>query len=367
MEAYDRRQMNIAGYLLRGLLLSLTVLFLTGMHTQAATRNPLEDFGGGIALVMEPCASNAAKALAATAEELNLEALLEEEEESTLFMVNVKNAMNVRSEPSEDAEKVGKLYKDCGGTILEYGDGWTKIQSGNLIGWACNDYLLFGEEAQALAEEVGITYATVTTETLRVRYGAGTDSGIMGLLPKGEVVEVIDDDDEEWICIDYEGADGYVSAEYVEITFQIDAGETLEEIEAREAAEAKAKLEASRNVKYGAYTADADTTLLLAALIQCEAGGESYEGMLAVGAVVMNRVRSSSYPNTVYSVIYASGQFTPALNGKVDALYASGNIKQSCIDAATAAINGTSNIGSATHFRRNDGRDGIVIGNHVFY
>ena len=66
---------------------------------------------------------------------------------------------------------------------------------------------------------------------------------------------------------DYEGADGYVSAEYVTVDFQIDSGETLEEIKAREAAEREAK----RHVNYGEYTTDADTTQLLAALIQCEA------------------------------------------------------------------------------------------------
>ena len=186
---------------------------------------------------------------------------------------------------------------------------------------------------------------------------------MLGLLPKGEIVEVLSKSDDGWVCIDYEGADGYVSSEYVVLDFQIDAGETMEEIKAREEAEAEAK----RHVNYGAYTTDADTTLLLAALIQCEAGGESYDGQLAVGAVVMNRVRSGAYPDSIHGVIYASGQFTPALNGKVNALYESGKIKSSCIQAAQEAVSGVSNVGACTHFRRNNGREGIVIGNHVFY
>ena len=107
--------------------------------------------------------------------------------------------------------------------------------------------------------------------------------------------------------------------------------------------------------------------MLLAALIQCEAGGESYEGQVAVGAVVMNRVRSGAYPNSIHGVIYASGQFTPAMNGKVNARYEAGNIQDSCIKAAEEAISGVSNVGDLTHFRRNNGRDGLVIGNHVFY
>ena len=129
----------------------------------------------------------------------------------------------------------------------------------------------------------------------------------------------------------------------------------------------EAEREAKRHVNYGEYTTDADTTLLLAALIQCEAGGESYEGQVAVGAVVMNRVRSAAYPDSIHGVIYASGQFTPALNGKVNRVYESGRIKESCIQAAQEALSGVSNVGDLTHFRRNNGREGLVIGNHVFY
>ena len=81
----------------------------------------------------------------------------------------------------------------------------------------------------------------------------------------------------------------------------------------------------------------------------------------------MNRVRSPAYPNSIHGVIYASGQFTPAMCGRLNEVYNSGRIRQSCIDAANEALAGTSNVGDMTHFRRNDGRDGIVIGNHVFY
>ena len=106
----------------------------------------------------------------------------------------------------------------------------------------------------------------------------------------------------------------------------------------------------------------------MAALIYCEAGGESYEGKLAVGAVVCNRVRSASYQDTLQGVIYASGQFTPAMSGKVDRVMASGKIPQSCIDAAVEALGGYTNVGDRLYFRRNNGtREGVVIGNHVFY
>lgn len=347
-----------------GIMMSLLLFVEAGMTAQAGGTDYLDNMRGGIASVLNPGSTNSADVVSATARELNIDFEPQEEEEiGNLVMANVQNALNVRSDASEEASKVGKLYKDCGGIILERRDGWTKLQSGNIVGWASDEYLLFGEDARALADDVGRTIATIDTETLRVRTAPGTDAGVLGLLPKGEIVEVLSKDDEGWVCIDYEGGDGYVSAEFVTLDFQIDAGETMEEIKIREEAEREAK----RHVNYGAYTTDADTTLLLAALIQCEAGGESYEGQVAVGAVVMNRVRSGAYPNSIHGVIYASGQFTPALNGKVNALYESGRIKSSCIQAAEEAISGVSNVGDFTHFRRNNGRDGIVIGNHVFY
>lgn len=350
-----------------GLILSFALILQTGMNAHAGTNSYLNELRGGVAAVLEPGSQDVAEIVNATAKELNLDLnAIQEDEDYTgsLVMADVKDALNVRSDADKESSRVGKLYKDCGGTVLERRDGWTRLQSGNIIGWASDDYLLFGEEALALANDVGKMIATINTESLRVRKAPGTDAEIYGLLPKGEIVEVLNQDEETgWVCIDYEGEDGYVSAEYVVLDFLIDAGETMEEIKIREEAEKEAK----RHVNYGAYTTDADTTLLLAALIQCEAGGESYEGQVAVGAVVMNRVRSAAYPNSIHGVIYASGQFTPAMSGKVNAVYESGKIKESCIKAAEEALSGVSNVGDLTHFRRNNGREGLVIGNHVFY
>lgn len=348
-----------------GLLLSLSLIMQLNMAVLASENDGLEQLRGGVAAVLNPGSSNSADVVNATAKELNLDLLVGENEsqEIKLVMANVKNALNVRSDASEDADKVGMLYKDCGGTILERRDGWTKLQSGNIIGWASDEYLLFNEEALALANDVGKMVATINTETLRVRMEPNIEAGVYGLLPQGEIVEVLNQDEDGWVCVDYEGNDGYVSTEYVVMDFIIDAGETIEEINARLAAEEEAK----RHKNYGAYTTDADTTLLLAALIQCEAGGESYEGKVAVGAVVMNRVRSGAYPNSIHGVIYASGQFTPAMTGKLNRVYESGNISASCIQAAEEALSGVSNVGDLTHFRRNNGREGLVIGNHVFY
>ena len=360
------RKTAVLRYLLCFALVLSVMISSNGINTEAAVRNAANDLMGGVASALNPVGRSAADVINETALELNIELGKEPEPEelpSDLVMANVYQFMNVREEPSVDAPRLGLMYKDCGGTIIEQTEGWTKVRSGNVEGWCNNDYLLFGDEAAALAHSVGITYATVTAETLRVRADMSEEADTICLAPRGEVYEVVGDTDGDWVCVDYEGSDGFVLADYVDITFKIDAGETNEEIKAREAAE----LEAKRHQNYGAFTTDADTSLLLAALIQCEAGSEPYEGQVAVGAVVMNRVRSPAYPNSIHGVIYASGQFTPAMCGRLNEVYNSGRIRQSCIDAANEALAGTSNVGDMTHFRRNDGRDGIVIGNHVFY
>ena len=288
----------------------------------------------------------------------------EDEEKSDLVMADVQNALNVRVEANEESEKIGVLYKDCGGRILERKDGWTKLQSGELIGWAKDEYLLFDEDAEKLAEEVGNLIVTIETDALRVRKEPSTDAGVFALMAQDDELDVIEVINEDWISVDYDDEIGYVSAEFVNMDFHIDEGETLAAIKAREKAEAEAKAKLTAN--QGAVVVGADDTRLLGALIYCEAGNQGYEGQLAVGAVVMNRVRSGAYPNTITGVIYASGQFTPALNGKVAKAYA-GNVPDSCMQAAREAINGATNVGTATHFKRVGAHDGYVIGDHVFW
>lgn len=107
---------------------------------------------------------------------------------------------------------------------------------------------------------------------------------------------------------------------------------------------------------------------LLAVLIYCEAGGEPYEGKVAVGAVVMNRVLSSRYPNTIQGVIYQKYQFSPVGSGRLAKYLAIGKTNAACYRAADAAMSGYSNVGNVTHFRTPiDGLTGIQIGNHIFY
>ena len=289
----------------------------------------------------------------------------EDEPESSLVMADVQNSLNVRAEADEESEKVGLMYADCGGEILERKEGWTKIKSGNLVGWASNDYLLFGDDALELAESVGRTIATVNTDALRVRKEPSEEAGIWGLVQKDDTLEaIVEETTDEWVAIEFEGDLGYISAEYVSTEFLVDNGETYEEIKEREKKEREEKAKLIANL--GAVAVGTTDDVLLGALVQCEAGNQCYEGQLAVAAVVMNRVRSGAYPNTIGGVIYASGQFTPAGNGKVERQLQLG-VNESCLKAARAAIAGETNVGTATHFRRAGNHEGFVIQDHVFW
>ena len=346
------------------LILCLSISGMFCLDAEAAGQKEyLDSLSVGITQIIDPTTGTsneeAIKELTEMADSNKSQAA----EESDLVMVNVQVAMNVRAEASEESDKVGLLYKDCGGRILERKDGWTRLKSGDLIGWASDEYLLFGEDAEAMADDVGNLIVTIETEILRVRDEPSTDAEVVGLLTGDDELEIIEFVDDDWISVDYEDETRYVSAEFVDVDFHIDEGETLAAIKKREEEERQAKLTANQ----GAVVVGGDDLRLLAALIQCEAGSETYNGKLAVGAVVMNRVRSGAYPNTISGVIFASGQFTPALNGKVARVYTNGNILDSCYEAAQAAINGETNVGDATHFRRAGNHDGLLIDHQVFW
>lgn len=343
-----------------GLFLSLLLASAEEITVHAGNKEGYDFLCSGVAEVLDPSALSSDTPVEEQ-EELNINEKFEAEKErmeAELTMANVQNALNVRAEATEKSEKVGLLYKDCGGTILEQKDGWTKLQSGNVIGWAKDEYLLFGEDAKALAEDVGNWIITLDVAAVRVRKEPDSEAEVYGLLAYEDSVEFIETVDNSWISVEYNDEIGYINTEYVNVEFYIDQGETMEVIRVRE------KEERERN--RGAVDASADELRLLGALIYCEAGNQSYEGMVGVGAVVMNRVKSGAYPNTIHAVIYASGQFTPAMTGKVARVY-NGTVPEMCMQAAQAAINGETTVGDATHFRRAGKKAGYVLGDHVFW
>ena len=298
----------------------------------------------------------------------------EAEEWQDRLMADVNEFLYIRAEGSEDAEIVGKLYKGAVAQVAEVGDTWTHVTSGNVDGYVMNSYCLYGTDALNYANETFDVEAEIQTDGLRVRSSADPEASVLAAVSTGMSFPVDADAEavEGWVAIDYKGSTGYVSAEYVTTELALGEAVTIEEEKerlAKEAAEAakSAQVSSSGTVQNGAMAASVDDVTLLAALIQCEAGSESYEGQLAVGAVVMNRVRSGAYPGSIYGVIYESGQFTPAGSGSVASVAANGP-KASCVQAAQQAISGADNTGGAVRFRgASSGQPGVVIGNHVFW
>ncbi len=186
-----------------------------------------------------------------TTEEVTEEETTEEETEtveeaqdfSGLVIARVSNYVNVRSMPSEEGEIVGKLYDKSVGEFIEEENGWYKITSGNCTGYVKGEFCVVGDEAEALAKEVGTTYAIVNTTTLKVRQEASTESAVLGLVPIEEELVVVEELD-GWVKIAIEEGDGYVSRDYVSLRTDFVHAESKEEEEARLAKEAKAREEA---------------------------------------------------------------------------------------------------------------------------
>ena len=300
-----------------------------------------------------------------------------EQEWQDKVMADVEDFLCIRAKGNADAEVIGKLYPTSVATVVKQGKTWTQIKSGDVKGYVKNEYLLFGSDAYANAKKVCKKYAYVQTDGLRVRSKANEDAKVLAVADKKDrlLVNKKADKKDGWVAVTVKAGNGYVSADYVKVKLgTTDAVSIAEEIAAQKAKEAAEKAAAamaasasSTTTQHAATSASVDDTTLLAAIIQCEAGSECYEGKVAVGAVVLNRVRSGSYSNSISGVIYQRGQFGPVSNGSLARVLASGNISSSCKQAAADALAGTDPTGGKLSFHRVNGRNGIVIGNHVFF
>lgn len=298
-----------------------------------------------------------AEEVVVTIDQIDENGLLSEEEYALLDWTDLAAAdceeyINLRADADADADVVGRIYAGAI-VVVEENDGeWAKVSSGNAEGYAASEYLLFGEDARAYTDENLCYAAVVTGSSVRIRSGQSTDSTVISAAKEGTVLEWDPETEttDEWVAVTYNDKTRYISADYVVTGISLSLAMTNEEAEEYESA-----------TSYS--TSDLD---LLAALIYCEAGGECYAGKLAVGAVVMNRVKSSSYPSTISGVIYQSGQFGPASSGKLARVLANGTATSSCYEAAKEALSGVSNVGSCLHFHAGSG-SGTQIGNQVFY
>ena len=157
--------------------------------------------------------------------------------ESNQVVANIDSYLNIRSEASEEAEVVGKFYTGNVGTIVEKGDQWSLVSSGNAYGYVNNDYLLFGSDAESYIENNCDQVAKVTAETLNVRAEESTESEVLSQSDEGDAFTILGKEG-DWIKVAAsEDTVGYVAKDYVYVDYVYETAVTIEEEQAAIAAE----------------------------------------------------------------------------------------------------------------------------------
>ena len=168
-----------------------------------------------------------------------------ESEYANIAIAQVSNYVNVRDIPSEEGEVLGKLYNNSAATVEGEEDGWYKITSGSVSGYVKCEYVVTGEEGEALAKQVGRKVAVVTTTTLKVRKEPSTEAPVLGLVPIEDELTVTDETD-GWVKVSIEEGDGWVSTDFVSCHLEFVEAESKAEEEARLAREAAERESASK-------------------------------------------------------------------------------------------------------------------------
>ena len=189
----------------------------------------------------------------------------EEESYKNLVIAKCNDYVNVRQEPSEEAEILGKLYdKSVGDFISEADGGWYEITSGSVTGYVKAEYVVTGEDAIELAKEVRKRIATVTTTTLYVREEPAVESRCLGMVGLEDDLSVLEEEGlDGWVKVPIEEGEGYISTDYVELHTEFVKAESKAEEEARlakeeaarKAANAAAKKKSGSSSSSGSYEA----------------------------------------------------------------------------------------------------------------
>jgi len=291
---------------------------------------------------------------------------------SGIGVIDAKDMLDIHAEANTASAVIGQVMEDGHVAILAKYNDWVQIQAGEIAGWVPAENLveteISNEEAVAANEQV-----------IAERTGATASED--EFFAEEEVQQ------DETAALQAEASEA-AQNEIEEVQTAEEAARLEAEAQAKAAAEEAARLEAEAQAKaaeeaarlaaeaqqaalaaQAAQTAaiSAEELKLLANIIYCEAGSESYVGKVAVGNVIMNRVKSASQPNTITEVVYAKGQFSPVRNGSLQRALSSDKADAACYQAAIEALAGAQPVGGKLFFRRNNGRSGQVIGNHVFY
>ena len=289
---------------------------------------------------------------------------------SGIGVIDAKDMLDIHAEANTASAVIGQVMEDGHVAILAKYNDWVQIQAGEIAGWVPAENLveteISNEEAVAANEQV---IAERTGET------ASEDEFFAEEEVQQDETAALQAEASEAAQNEIEEVQAAEEAARIEAEAQAkaaaeEAARLEAEAQATAAAEEAARIEAeAQQAALAAQTAaiSAEELKLLANIIYCEAGSESYVGKVAVGNVIMNRVKSASQPNTITEVVYAKGQFSPVRNGSLQRALSSDKADAACYQAAIEALAGAQPVGDKLFFRRNNGRSGQVIGHHVFY
>ena len=292
---------------------------------------------------------------------------------SGIGVIDAKDMLDIHAEANTASAVVGQVMEDGHVAILAKYNDWVQIQAGEIAGWVPAENLveteISNEEAVAANEQVIAerTGATASEDEFFAEEEVQQDETAAlqaeaSKAAQNEIEEV--QTAEEAARIEAEAQAKAAVEEAARLEAEAQAKAAAEEA-ARIAAEAQQAALAAQAAQTAAISAE--ELKLLANIIYCEAGSESYVGKVAVGNVIMNRVKSASQPNTITEVVYAKGQFSPVRNGSLQRALSSDKADAACYQAAIEALAGAQPVGGKLFFRRNNGRSGQVIGHHVFY
>ena len=160
---------------------------------------------------------------------------------SKMAVANVNEYLSIRAEADTSSEILGKLYTGGIATVLETLDGWYKITSGDVTGYARAEYLIVGDEeaCKSVATRVG----TITGDTVNVRKEPNTECSVRTSLERGKKVTVTDETFDGWVKVSVGNKEGYISADFIEIETVYEYAESREEERARLAEEERERRE----------------------------------------------------------------------------------------------------------------------------
>lgn len=137
--------------------------------------------------------------------------------------------LNIRQEASTDSEVVGILTNHNACELLEDAGDWYKVTSGKVTGYVNKQYLVTGDEAEAIAEQEIKTVATVNTETLNVRAEKSTEAEVLSQVGNSEAFTVNSVAD-GWVEISVDDSVGYISQDYVTLAQALPTAKTIEQV-----------------------------------------------------------------------------------------------------------------------------------------